>query len=83
MTGTGPIAAERNRLEATSAPTSEMASDCRLWMESDIFDLLEPAPGPPRGHAKDIAGAVPNAENGGKLPFPAIGQLNVRFTHTK
>jgi len=83
MTGTGPTAALRNRLEATSAPTSEMASDCRLLMESDISDLLEPAPGPPRGHAKDIADGVPNAENGGKLPFPEPARLNARFTYAK
>ena len=83
MTGTGPTAALRNRLEATSAPTSEMASDCRLLMESDILYLLEPAPGPSRGHAKDVADAVPNAENGGKLPFPCEERLNAGFTDAK
>ena len=36
MIGTGPIAAERNRLEATIAPISETAIDCRLVMEIDI-----------------------------------------------
>lgn len=39
MTGAELSAAERNRLEATTAPISEIASDCRLWMESDIWYL--------------------------------------------
>src|SRR4051795_12658319 len=80
MTGTGPTAAERNRLLARTAPMTERASAWMLWMESDIWYLLEPASGPSRSHAKEVAGAVPNVESGLNSPFSARQCLNARFT---
>src|SRR5205085_7972807 len=34
------------------------------------FQSPLPTSGPSAGHAKGIASTVPNAKNGGKLPFP-------------
>jgi len=52
--GTGPIAAERNRLLATSAPTSEKASVCRLLRENVISYLLDR----PRDHPAAMPGIL-------------------------
>src|SRR3954464_2712598 len=47
MIGTGPTAAVRKRLEATSAPKTERASFCRL-IETDIsFSFGRPVDHPP------------------------------------
>ena len=52
MTGTGPTAAEMNRLLATIAPTTENRTCCMLAKESVIFSLPEPTAGPSDGHAR-------------------------------
>src|SRR5690349_14222801 len=47
MTGTGPTAAVRNRLEATSAPNTERASFCRLIETDIVISFCRPADHPP------------------------------------